>query len=66
MSTDTNETKKNSFNENNNLTIESMVGNSKSEKYKLVEELWEYCRKYPNDTDLGVNIRKFILLEAMK
>jgi len=66
MSTDTNETKKNSFNENNDLTIESMVGNSKSEKHKLVEELWNFCRKYPNDTDLGVNIRKFILLETMK
>jgi hypothetical protein len=35
------------------------------EKNKLVQELWEYCRKYPNDTDLGKNIRQFILLETM-
>jgi hypothetical protein len=66
MNTDTNDNKKNSIIENNDLTIESMVGNSKSEKHKLVEELWNFCRKYPNDTDLGVNIRKFILLETMK
>ena len=66
MNTDTNDNKKNSIIENNDLTIESMVGNSKSEKHKLVEELWNFCRKYPNDTDLGINIRKFILLETMK
>ena len=66
MSTDTNLTEKIANNENHNRIIEAMVGNSKLERHKLVEELWEYCRKYPNDTDLGVNIRKFILLEAMK
>lgn len=35
------------------------------EKNKLIEELWEYCRKYPNDTDLGKNLRQFILLESI-
>jgi hypothetical protein len=43
-----------------------MVGSSKKEKHKLVEELWEYCMKYPNDYDLGKNIRIFILTQTMK
>lgn len=45
--------------------IEAMVKLSKEDRTKLVEKLWEYCRDYPNDTDLGRNLRKFILLESM-
>ena len=61
MNTDTNQTER-----KNQSIIDSMLGNSKKEKHKLVEELWEYCRKYPNDYDLGKNIRNFIITQTLK
>lgn len=45
--------------------IQAILKFSKSEKTKLIEELWEFCRKYPNDSDLGKNLRSFILLKSM-
>lgn len=50
----------------NQSVIDTFQNSSRREKHKLVEELWEYCRKYPNDTDLGKNLRMFILTQSMK
>ena len=61
MNTDTNQIEKKT-----QSIIDSMVSSSKKEKHKLVEELWEYCMKFPNDYELGKNLRMFILTQTMK
>lgn len=44
---------------------EFMIRASREEKMKLIEKLWDYCKRYPNDSDLGKNLREFILVESM-
>jgi hypothetical protein len=49
---------------NSKSVFEKMIGKNIIEKHKLMEELWEYCKKYPNDSDLGKNLRMFILTQT--
>lgn len=48
------------------LSFQPTVKYGIDEKNKLIEELWDFCKKYPNDSDLGRNLREFILLRAFR
>lgn len=61
MNTDINTTQK-----KKNSIIDTMLDGSKKENYKLIEELWDYCKEFPNDYDLGKNLRMFILTKTIK
>lgn len=53
-------------NTNVQVNLQPTVKYGIDEKNKLIEELWDFCKKYPNDSDLGRNLREFILLRAFR